>query len=70
MRASLILGLVLIAAGIFMILRPIHYPSDHTAVKIGSFEAKVETDRTLPPWAGGIVLGAGVVLLGAGLIKR
>ena len=70
MRASLILGLVLIAVGIFMILRPIHYPSDHTAVKIGSFEAKVQTERTVPPWAGGIVLGAGVVLLGAGLIKR
>jgi drug/metabolite transporter (DMT)-like permease len=70
MRASLILGLVLIAAGIFMILRPIHYPSDHTAVKIGSFEAKVQEDRTVPPWAGGIVLGAGVVLLGAGLFKR
>lgn len=70
MRASLILGLVLIAVGIFMILRPIHYPSDHTALKVGSFEAKVETERTIPPWAGGIVLGAGVVLLGAGLIKR
>jgi hypothetical protein len=70
MRASLIVGLILIAAGIFMILRPIHYPSDHTAVKLGSFEAKVETDRTVPEWVGGIVLGAGVVLLGAGLFKR
>ena len=70
MRPSLIAGLILIAAGIFLILRPLHYSSDRSVVKLGSFQAKVEEDRTLPPWAGGIVLGAGVVLLGAGLFKR
>jgi hypothetical protein len=70
MRVSLIAGLILIAAGIFMILRPLHYATDRSVVKLGSFQAKVEAERTLPPWAGGVVLGAGVVLLGAALIKR
>ena len=70
MRASLIAGLVLVIAGIFLILRPLHYPSDRSVLKLGSFQAKVETDRTVPPWVGGLVLGAGVVLLGAALIKR
>ena len=70
MRATFIAGIVLIVAGIVLILHPIHYPSDHTAVKLGSFEAKVEEDRTVPEWVGGIVLGAGVVVLGAGLFKR
>jgi hypothetical protein len=70
MRASLIAALVLIAVGIFLILRPVHYPADRSVIKLGSFQAKVETERTLPPWAGGVVLGAGVVLLGAALLKR
>jgi hypothetical protein len=70
MRAALTAGLVLIAVGIFLILRPIHYPSDRSVIKLGSFQAKVEEDRTVPEWIGGIVLGAGVVLLGAGLFKR
>jgi hypothetical protein len=70
MRASLIAGLILIAAGIFMILRPLHYPSDRSVLKLGNFQAKVEAERTVPEWVGGIVLGAGVVLLGAGLFKR
>jgi len=70
MRAALTAGLILIAAGIFMILRPLHYPSDRSVLKLGRFQAKVEQERTVPQWAGGVVLGAGVVLLGAGLFKR
>ena len=70
MRAALTAGLILIAAGLFLILRPVHYPSDRSVVKLGNFQAKVEEDRTVPEWVGGIVLGAGVVLLGAGLFKR
>lgn len=70
MRISLIAGLILVAAGIFMILRPIHYPTDRSVVKLGNFQASVQAERTLPPWAGGVVLGAGVVLLGAAVLKR
>ncbi len=70
MRASLIAGLVLIAAGIFLVLRPPHYATDQSVVKFGGFEAKVRQERPLPGWVGGALLGAGVVLLGAGLFKR
>lgn len=70
MRAALIAGLILIAAGIFLILRPPHYPSDRSVIKLGNFQARVEQERTVPEWAGGVVLGAGVVLFGAGLSKR
>ena len=70
MKTSLIAGLVLIAAGVFLILRPPHYSSEQSVLKLGDLEAKVQQERTLPDWVGGIVLGAGVVLLGAGLIKR
>lgn len=70
MRASLIAGLVLIAAGVFLILRPPHYSREESVVKLGGFEARVQEEHTLPGWVGGAVLGAGVVILGAGLFKR
>lgn len=70
MRTSLIAALVLIAAGIFLILRPPHYASEQSVLKLGNLEAKMQQERTLPGWVGGLVLGAGIGLLGAGLIKR
>ncbi|MDE2051719.1 MAG: hypothetical protein KGJ72_11950 [Gammaproteobacteria bacterium] len=70
MKASLIAGLVLIAAGVFLILRPPHYSSEQSVFKLGDLEAKMQQERTLPGWVGGVVLGAGIVLLGAGLAKR
>ena len=70
MRVSLIAGLVLIAAGVFVILRPPHYSTEQSVLKFGGFEAKVQQERTLPGWAGGVALGAGVVLLGTALFKR
>jgi len=70
MKASLIAGLVLIAAGIFLILRPPHYASEQSVFKVGQLEARMQEDRPLPGWVGGGVLGAGIVLLGVGLVKR
>jgi drug/metabolite transporter (DMT)-like permease len=70
MKASLIIGLVLIAAGIFLIVRPPHYASEQSVFKIGSVEARMQQERALPAWVGGAVLGAGVILLGTGLLKR
>jgi drug/metabolite transporter (DMT)-like permease len=70
MRASLIVGLVLIAAGVFLILRPPQYSSQQSVFKLGDLEAKMQQEHALPGWVGGVVLGAGIVLLGAGLVKR
>ena len=70
MKASLIAGLVLIAAGIFLILRPPHYASVQRVLWLGDLVAKMQLVRPLPGWVGGVVLGAGIVLLGAGLVKR
>lgn len=70
MKASLIAGLVLIAAGIFLILRPPHYASEQSVFKLGDLEARMQQERALPEWVGGVVLGAGIVLLGAGIVKR
>jgi drug/metabolite transporter (DMT)-like permease len=70
MKAFLVAGLVLIAAGILLILRPPHYASEQSVFKLGDVEARMQQERPLPAWVGGAVLGAGIVLLGAGLFKR
>lgn len=70
MKVSLIAGVVLIAAGIFLIVRPPQYAREQSVLKLGNLEARMQQERTLPGWVGGAVLGAGIVLLGAGLVKR
>jgi hypothetical protein len=70
MRYLTILGVVLIAAGLFAILRPPSYSSEQSVLKLGDLEAKVQQQRTVPGWVGGALLGAGCVLLVIGVRKR
>jgi drug/metabolite transporter (DMT)-like permease len=70
MKGLLVAGLILIAGGVFLIVRPPQYASEQSVFKLGRLEAKMQQERPLPGWVGGIVLGAGIVLLGAGLAKR
>ncbi len=70
MKAALIIGLVLIAAGIFLIVRPPHYASEQSVFKIGNVEARMQQERALPGWVGGTVLGAGIIIIGTALLKR
>jgi drug/metabolite transporter (DMT)-like permease len=70
MRYLTILGVMLIAAGLFVILRPPSYSSEQSVLKLGDLEAKVQQQRTVPGWVGGTLLGAGCVLLVFGVRKR
>lgn len=70
MRAALIAGALLTAAGLFMVIKGVSYTSEDSVFKLGGLEAKIETERDVPQWIGGAVLGAGVVLLVVGLRKR
>jgi drug/metabolite transporter (DMT)-like permease len=70
MRYLTILGVMLIAAGLFVILRPPSYSSEQSVLKLGDLEAKVQQQRTVPGWVGGTLLGAGCVLLVLGIRKR
>jgi len=69
MRALQISGLVLSAIGLWIIIRPPGYSRDETVLKFGDIEAKMQQQRTVPEWAGGIALGAGIVIVLAGLRK-
>jgi drug/metabolite transporter (DMT)-like permease len=70
MRYLTILGVLLIAAGLFVIFRPPSYSSEQSVLKLGDLEAKVQQQRTVPGWVGGTLLGAGCVLLVFGIKKR
>ena len=63
MRVMPIAGAVLLALGLFLIIRPPSYTREESVFKVGDIEAKVQQEHPLPPWIGGAVLGAGCVLV-------
>jgi hypothetical protein len=69
MRALQISGLVLIAIGVWIIIRPPSYSREESVFKIGDLEAKMQEQRPIPGWAGGTALGAGLVLVLVGVRK-
>jgi len=69
MRALQILGLALIAGGLFILIKSPSYSSEKSLFKVGDVEAKVAQEHAIPPWVGGVVLGAGVILVGFGARK-
>lgn len=70
MRAMAISGLILIALGLWVIVRPPSYSSEQSVIKLGDIEAKMQREHTIPEWVGGLALGAGLVLVVVGLKKR
>jgi len=70
MRGLQIVGALLIAAGLFVLIKAPSYSSDKSVFKVGSVEAKVTEDHAIPAWAGGAALAAGVVLIVVGMRKR
>ena len=65
-----ILGALLVAGGLYIIVKAPTYSSEKSVMKIGDFEAKVQQEKQLPPWAGGAALGVGCVLVVLGLTKK
>ena len=69
MRAMQISGLILTVLGLWIIIRPPSYSHNETVLKFGDVEAKMQQQRAVPGWIGGVALGAGLVLAAVGLRK-
>jgi hypothetical protein len=69
MRILQVVGALLIAGGLFVLIKSPSYSSDKSVFKIGDVEAKVAQEHAIPPWAGGAALAAGVVLIVVGARK-
>jgi drug/metabolite transporter (DMT)-like permease len=65
-----IVGALLIAAGLFIMIKSPSYSSEKSVLKVAGLEAKVNEQHEIPAWAGGAALAAGVVLVVVGLRKR
>jgi drug/metabolite transporter (DMT)-like permease len=70
MRAVQIIGAILIAGGLYILIKSPTYSSDKSFFKVGQVEAKLQQSHEIPTWAGVAALAAGVVLVVAGLSKR
>jgi hypothetical protein len=70
MRVLQIVGALLIAGGLFILIKTPSYSSEKSVFKIGDVEAKVAQERAIPPWVGGAALAAGVVLIVVGARKN
>lgn len=72
MRASLVVGILLVLAGGFVLVRGFSVTTDRTVLDVGPLQASVEEKRTVPTWLGGVGVAAGLVLIiaGAGAAKR
>jgi hypothetical protein len=70
MRAAQIIGIILIVLGAYVLIRGLSYKTDETAVEIGDLELEVAERHAIPPWAGGLAGGVGLVLLVSGSRRR
>lgn len=67
----MVIGIVLVVAGIWVVAGNGSYTSTDTVAKIGSAELKASHDKSIPQWVGiaGIVVG-GLVVAGGVFGKK
>ena len=70
MRVMQVSGAVLIVIGIWIVIQPPSYSREDSVFKLGNIEATMRREHPVPPWVGGAVGGAGLVLLVLGMIRR
>ena len=66
MRIVQVLGVLLLAGGLYVLLKSPTYSSDKSLFKVGQVEARVREDHEIPPWVGGAAVAAGLVLVVVG----
>jgi hypothetical protein len=68
MRTGLIIaGIIIAALGIAGWMGQLNFNHDKEVLKIGDLSAKVQEEKTVPQWLGGVavLVGAGLVVVGA-----
>ena len=69
MRPMIIVGALLILAGLFVAFNGASFTKEKTVFKAGPVEANVKQEQTIPPWVGAIAVVAGIGCVGLGFRK-
>ena len=69
MRASVWVGIALIVAGVVVYVRG-GVTRKEKVLDVGPLEVSTSEREEIPPWIAGLVVGAGVVLVAAGLRQK
>jgi drug/metabolite transporter (DMT)-like permease len=66
MRISIVAGIVLIVAGVFVLLGGGSFTSRRDVFNVGHMRVTAEEQRPILPWAGGLaaLAGAGLIIVG------
>jgi hypothetical protein len=70
MRSSLLVGIVIAALGLAVLFTGAGFTTRHDVVQVGGLTVTAENSHTNPKWVGGAIVLAGLVLVGAGTMKR
>ena len=70
MKITAILGVVLIAAGAFLVFRGASFTSRRDVLDVGGLTVTAEEERPISPWIGAVVLIGGVALVIVGARRK
>jgi hypothetical protein len=70
MSVMRIAGVLLLAIGVWFVVRPPTYSREESLFRVGNIEATMHREHTVPGWLGGAAIGGGVVLLLLSLARR
>lgn len=68
--AAIILGILLIALGVWIALGKLTYPSTETPIKFGTFEVQTTVHKPVPLPLGYVSIVLGGVLVVMGVLKK
>ena len=69
MRASVWVGILLIVVGVAVYLRG-GFTKKEEVIDVGPLEVSTSERQEVPPWIAGLAVGAGVLLVAAGLRQK
>jgi len=70
MRLSMIAGLGLLLAGLFVLVRGGSFTTHREVIKIGDVSVSAEEKRPIDAWLAGAAVIGGIVLLGGGARRK
>lgn len=72
MRATLVLGILLLLAGGYILVQGFSVTTNREVLNVGPLQATVSEKKNVPTWVGGVGIAAGLVLIiaGAGAGKK